>query len=277
MVGRGSTIRCGAVTTRGGAAAARALITSSAHTYNKRRPPSAALTYHATRSGGTTPMSSVRPMASSRKTKMRRRRARARACRRSRGPRKRTPLRGVTIQRPVVPCTSAFATSSILRSKSSTLRLSDRLRPIGMRNAAHMMTKTPSSNHCMGQPPVRRSPDATQHLGWTGTVAPHVVPEKHIDVIFPSMWKSCGKGLPTPVTARSLRVCDERAALAAGLRQQADALDPRAAVEGLRGVVQRERRCRDAGERLHLDAGAIDRAHRDDDVDPAVVFRFDRD
>src|SRR5205814_213752 len=99
---------------------------------------------------------------------------------------------------------------------SSTLRLSDRLRPIGMRNAAHMMTKTPSSNHCIGQPPVRRSPDATQHLGWSGTVAPHMVPEKHIDVIFPTMWKSCGK-----VSQRRLRgVGDEIAARATGFREQ---------------------------------------------------------
>src|SRR3954454_13114515 len=260
-------MRRGAATVRGtGAAAERALITSSAHTYTSRRPPSAADTTHATRSGGTTPIRSVRPIASSRKTNTRRRRARARACCRSRGPRKRTPLRGGTIQRPFVPCTSAFAKSSILRSKSSTLLLSDRLRPAGIKNAAHMMTKTPSSNHCTGQPPVRRFPDPTQHLGWAGTVAPHVVLEKHIGVIFPTMWKSCGKRWQR----RLRRVGDEVAALAAGLRQQADALDPSAPVERLGGVVERQRSGCDAGQGLHLDARAIDGAHRDHDVDPSV-------
>src|SRR3954454_2240016 len=257
-------MRRGAATVRGtGAAAERALITSSAHTYTSRRQPSAADTTHATRSGGTTPIRSVRPIASSRKTNTRRRRARARAWCRSRGPRKRTPLRGVTIQRPVVPCTSAFAKSSILRSKSSTLLLSDRLRPAGIRNAAHMMTKTPSGNHCMGQPPVCRSPDTTQHLGWTGTVAPHVVHVKHIDVIFPTMWKSCGKA-----RERRLRpVGAEVAALPAGLRQQADAFDACTPIERLGGVVERERRGRDAGQGLHLDAGPVDRADGHDDVD----------
>ena len=64
------------------------------------------------------------------------------------GPMNRTPLRGVTIQRPSVPCASACANSSILRSKSPTDPCGvDALLLVGSKNAAHMMPKTARGNH----------------------------------------------------------------------------------------------------------------------------------
>src|SRR5207249_8677204 len=141
---------------------------------------------HMARSGGATPIRDVRTIASSRTTKTFRRRWRARARRRSSGPRNRTPLRGVTIQRPVVPCTSAFAKSSILCSKSITDRASERFLPRGTKKATHMMPNAARSIHSTSQPPGRQAPVVTQHLGWDGTVAPHLVLGKHIDVIPPS-------------------------------------------------------------------------------------------
>src|SRR4029453_11927994 len=120
-------------------------------------------------------------------------------------------------------CTSAWANSSILRSKSWTVRASDRarLRPIGTRNAAHMMQRSVSSNHCTTQPPACRSPVPTQHLGWDGTVAPHLVPMKHIDVIFPQAVEVVWKGV-VPGSAGAIL-----AAAPAGFRQEPDPLDPR--------------------------------------------------
>src|SRR4029453_7529170 len=97
---------------------------------------------------------------------------------------KRAPLRGVTIQRPVVPFTSACAKNSILRSKSSTDAVIDRRRAVsGTRNAAHMMA-SPTTRSQSNAPSLRLAdPGATQHLGWEGNVAPHVGGSTYIDVI----------------------------------------------------------------------------------------------
>ena len=91
--------------------------------------PAPAVTFQTTRSGGTSPIRNVMPIASIRKTRTRRRRSRDAGPRRSASPTKRAPFRGVTIQRPVVPFTSACAKNSILRSKSSTELAVERASP----------------------------------------------------------------------------------------------------------------------------------------------------
>src|SRR5436190_4581964 len=214
------------------------------------------------RSGGATPIRDVRTIASSRTTKTFRRRWRARARRRSSGPRNRTPLRGVTIQRPVVPCTSAFAKSSILCSKSITDRASERFLPRGTKKATHMMPNAPRSIHSTSQPPGRLASVVTQHLGWDGTVAPHLVLGKHIDVIPPPRFRaSFGRRSPGGVVL---------AGPPTGFREEPDAFDPGGAIERFRRVVERERGDRDRGERFHLHPGAIEGSNGRDDVDPAL-------
>ena len=104
--------------------------------------------------------------------------------RRSASPMKRAPFLGVTIQRPVVPFTSACAKNSILRSKSSTDADIDRRRfASGISATAHMMPRAARSSQS-NAPSLRPVvPGATQHLGWDGNVAPHVGGSTYIDVI----------------------------------------------------------------------------------------------
>ena len=180
-----------------GSATERCFIEISIQTYAPSRTASASVTFQKTRSGGTSPIRNEMPIASIRKTRTRRRRSRTRALRRSASPTKRAPFRGVTIQRPVVPFTSACAKNSILRSKSSTELAVERRRDVrGIKNAAHMMPRAARSSQ--SNAPSLRSvvPGSTQHLGWDGTVAPHVGVLNHIDVIRRTFSQGRDRALP---------------------------------------------------------------------------------
>src|SRR5262245_26464926 len=173
------------------------------------------------------------------------------------------PFLGVTIQR---PCDPVSASRSMFRSKSFML-LSDVPLHAGSKNAAHTTTSAASNSQPTNQPPCVRIPGPTQDVG--------LVLERSTEAI----------GLQTPRASsfrdaethvESLR--DVVTALAAALLEQPEAVDARGAVERLRGVVQAERRHRGGGERLHLDAGAIHRAHRGPNADrPGALVGFHHD
>ena len=66
-----------------------------------------------------------------------------------------------------------------------------RRRSDGSRNATHMMPNAARSSQSTRQPPARRPPVRTQHLGWNSTVAATYGVGKHIDVISTSLALRC--------------------------------------------------------------------------------------
>ena len=125
------------------------------------------------------------------------------------------------------------------------------------------------------QPPRDRNPGPPQHVGLGMQPSSRIWGYKHqrsrTSVATPcirtpehdrSRSRGCARGHRRRRRRRSRRTCRP-------LGEQAEAVDARRAVERLRRVVERERRHRRGGERLHLDAGAVVRAHRRAHVDAA--------
>ena len=210
-----------------------------------------------TRSGGTSPIRNVMPIASSRKVKTCRRRSRVRARFRSVCPMNRMPLRGVTIQRPSLPYVSACANSSILRSMSPTLTPGDRLprRSRGEQERHPHDAQASEEQPIHAQPPVRSGTmhATTSRLGRDASTTYGVNQSHPCDsknfftsrLRTPRVHSRC---MPVaggdPVDYGVVSVGEVVAALAARLRQQPQPVDARRAVERLRGVVQRRARRR---------------------------------
>ena len=143
------------------------------------------MTPQTTRSGGTSPIRNVIPIASRRKVKTWRRRSRARA---------RLPFGLAHEPHALAGGHDPTAFGSVRLRLRQELHPALDVRPhcrgrplprrlVGTKNATHMMPNAGEEQPIQPSLPWGRGHATPQHLGWAGTLAPHLGSSNHIDVI----------------------------------------------------------------------------------------------